>query len=77
MNGVGTGLSIEIPNFYQRYNIINMKHLMKSEKGEKMFPWYKRFSGTITKINDKENMTTSTVPIIGDCDDEDFTYITF
>lgn len=50
--GIGTGWSTKIPNYNPREIVANIQRLIRGEEQKPLVPWYKKFNGTITKLDD-------------------------
>lgn len=51
--GIGTGWSTFIPQHNPRDVVENIRRLMKGDPYQEMHPWYKGYTGSITKNGDK------------------------
>ena len=52
--GVGTGYSTDIPCFNPSDIVKNVKRVMKGKPQVPMVPWYNKFTGTITKVEENK-----------------------
>ena len=59
--GIGTGWSSYVPNYYPRDIIANVRRLLIGGAMEPMDPWYKWFKGTIEKTAAKEGGNSYTI----------------
>ena len=55
MVGIGTGFSTSIPQFNPKECINNIRRKMNGEPYLSMMPYYKGFTGKITKKTEKNN----------------------
>jgi len=49
--GIGTGFSTNIPSFNPLQLINKIKELLEGKKIKKIHPWYRKFKGSITKLD--------------------------
>lgn len=56
--GIGTGFSTNIPSFHPIQIIDNLIKLIDNNKFKKLKPWYKKFNGTISKIDSYSYLVT-------------------
>jgi len=49
-DGIGVGWSTTVPNYNPRDLIANIRRALRNEPLERMLPWYKGFTGSITEI---------------------------
>lgn len=50
--GIGTGWSTKIPNYNPRDIVANIQRLIRGEEQVPMTPWYRKFNGTIVKLDE-------------------------
>lgn len=50
--GIGTAWSTKIPNYNPRAIVENIRRLINGQEQKPLTPWFKKFTGTITKLDD-------------------------
>src|SRR5581483_11994249 len=58
VRGIGTGWSVEIPNYNPTDIVANIKKYLNGESMVEMIPWYRVFTGTIFKIGNQQYKVT-------------------
>ncbi|KAI1727367.1 DNA gyrase/topoisomerase IV, subunit A domain-containing protein [Ditylenchus destructor] len=64
--GIGTGWSTGIPNFNPRDIVDNIRRLIKGESMKPLYPWYRRFLGTIDKLDDSRYVVSGEIATLSD-----------
>lgn len=64
--GIATGYSTNVPQFNPRDIINNIKRVLQGEKVKTMRPWYRNFTGTIERADDKSYYSRAKYEIDGD-----------
>ncbi|CAD5230247.1 unnamed protein product [Bursaphelenchus okinawaensis] len=64
--GIGTGWSTKIPNYNPRDVTDNIRRLIRGEGMKPLVPWYKKFRGTITKIDSQRFACSGEISILDD-----------
>lgn len=54
--GIGTGWSTKVPNYNPRDIVENIRRLINGQEQKPLTPWYKKFGGTISKLDDTVNI---------------------
>ncbi|KAI6190756.1 DNA topoisomerase 2 [Aphelenchoides bicaudatus] len=50
--GIGTGWSTKIPNYNPRDVVANIRRLINEQEQKPLVPWFMKFKGSITKLDD-------------------------
>ncbi|KAI1728634.1 DNA gyrase/topoisomerase IV, subunit A domain-containing protein [Ditylenchus destructor] len=65
-DGIGTGWSTALPNFNPRDIVENIRRLIKGEPMKPLYPWYRRFLGTIDKLDDSRYVVSGEIATLSD-----------
>jgi len=64
-DGIGTGWSTQVPNFNPQEIIANLRRLINGEAMESMLPWYRSFTGSITRKQEKKGQESKAFETAG------------
>lgn len=67
MEGIGTAYSTNVPAFNPREIANNILKLIDGENTVKMVPWYRGFTGKITRVSEGKYVTTGICEVINNC----------